>query len=39
LFFDGETVSLSPSIGNFEFSCQSHYFIRKNLVVWVDQWS
>lgn len=29
------TVTLSPSIGNFEFRCKSHYFIRRNKVVWV----
>ena len=27
--FDGETISLSPSIGNWNFDCKSHYFIRK----------
>jgi hypothetical protein len=25
LIFDGETVSLNPSIGNWSFKCQSHY--------------
>lgn len=35
LFFDGD-VSLSPSIGNYQYECKSHYFIRKNKVVWVD---
>lgn len=35
LLFDG-TVTLSPSIGNFEFPCNSHYFIRGNRVVWAD---
>ncbi len=27
-------VSLSPSIGNFQIPCKSHYFITKNKVVW-----
>jgi hypothetical protein len=31
---DGNTVTLHPSIGNWSFACQSHYIIRKNLVVW-----
>lgn len=30
----GDTVSLSPSIGNFRWPCQSHYFIRKDKVEW-----
>jgi hypothetical protein len=33
LYYDGETISLSPSIGNYQF-CGSHYFIRKNKIVW-----
>lgn len=35
LYYDGESISLSPSIGNFRFPCQSHYFIRRNKVIWV----
>lgn len=34
LLFDGETVSLSPSIGRWQLPCKSHYWIRKNKVVW-----
>lgn len=34
LTFDGETVSLAPSVGNWNFPCRSHYFIRRNTVVW-----
>lgn len=32
--FDGETISLSPSIGNWSLACQSHYWIRNNRVRW-----
>ncbi|WP_074129924.1 DUF6527 family protein [Bradyrhizobium sp. NAS96.2] len=32
--FDGETVSLHPSIGNYGLQCQSHYFVRNDRVVW-----
>jgi Family of unknown function (DUF6527) len=32
--FDGETVSLNPSIGNFSFDCQSHYWIERGEVLW-----
>lgn len=28
------SVSLYPSIGNWNFQCQSHYWIRKNAVIW-----
>lgn len=39
LQFDGETISLSPSIGNWGVSCQSHYIIRRNKVIWAGRWS
>lgn len=34
LTFDGESVTLYPSIGNWSLKCRSHYFIRRNAVVW-----
>lgn len=34
LTFDGESISLSPSIGNWSFPCQSHYWISRNQVQW-----
>jgi hypothetical protein len=37
--FDGETVSLSPSIGNWNFACQSHYWIERGQVCWARPWS
>jgi hypothetical protein len=39
LIFDGRSISLDPSIGNWSFPCRSHYWIRNNRVVWSDQWS
>ncbi len=39
LTFDGETVSLYPSIGNWGFPCQSHYWIRRDRAVWAPRWS
>ncbi len=36
LTYDGKTVTMTPSIGNWYFPCRSHYFIRKDLVVWAD---
>lgn len=37
LIFDGETVSLTPSIGNWSFPCRSHYWIERNAVKWAAQ--
>lgn len=31
--FYGYSISLSPSIGNWELPCRSHYIIRKNQVI------
>lgn len=39
LTFDGESISLYPSIGSWNLECQSHYFIRKNVVVWAMTYS
>jgi hypothetical protein len=39
LTFDGETISLRPSVGNWSFDCQSHYWIEKNKVHWASQFS
>jgi hypothetical protein len=34
LFFDGQAISLTPSIGNWNFKCRSHYWIDRNKVKW-----
>ena len=39
LIYDGETVSLTPSIGNWSYKCKSHYFIRNNNVEWAAAWT
>jgi hypothetical protein len=39
LIFDGKTVSLDPSVGNWGFACRSHYWIRNNRVLWAEQWT
>ncbi len=39
LTFDGRTISLAPSIGNWNFECQSHYWIKGSRVKWVGRWS
>ena len=39
LTFDGETISLIPSIGNWSFPCRSHYWIEKNEIKWAEDWT
>jgi Family of unknown function (DUF6527) len=34
LTFDGESISLYPSIGNWSFPCRSHYWISNSVVEW-----
>ena len=37
--FDGESISLHPSIGNWNFTCKSHYWIKNNRVKWAARWT
>ncbi len=39
MIFDGETVSLKPSIGNWAFPCRSHYWIHRCRIAWADNMS
>lgn len=39
LTFDGETISLYPSIGNWNFPCRSHYWIINSEIKWAPRWS
>ena len=39
LTFDGVSISISPSIGNWSFSCRSHYWIRAGKIRWAESWS
>jgi hypothetical protein len=39
LIFDGETISLYPSIGSWNLPCRSHYWIRRNRILWAPRWS
>lgn len=38
LEFDGDRVTLWPSVGNWTLPCRSHYWIRGNKVVWASSW-
>jgi hypothetical protein len=37
--FDGETVSLWPSIGSWDLACRSHYIIERGRVIDAGPWS
>ena len=37
--FDGETVSLQPSVGNWNSACRSHYVIKRGRVIEAAPWS
>ena len=39
LIFDGESISLDPSIGNWSFDCKSHYWISRDRIYWAERWS
>jgi hypothetical protein len=39
LIFDGKTISLSPSIGNWNFDCRSHYWITNNEIRHASRWN
>lgn len=39
LTYDGESVSLSPSVGSHDLACRSHYWIRENRVHWARKWT
>lgn len=39
LTFNGKTISLYPSIGNWNFDCQSHYWIKNNKIEFADRWT
>lgn len=39
LAFDGDSISLHPSIGNWSFPCRSHYWIKHNEIIWAPSWS
>ncbi|KMZ11438.1 hypothetical protein BHUM_05378c [Candidatus Burkholderia humilis] len=37
--FNGESVTLSPSVGNWNQDCRSHYVIERNRVIECGDWS
>ena len=39
IIFDGESISLEPSVGNWSYPCESHYWIRNDEIIWAEKWS
>ena len=39
LIYDGQSISLKPSIGRWDAPCRSHYWIQNNRVIWSAKWS
>lgn len=39
LSYDGEAVSLSPSVGSWSLPCRSHYVIKRNEARWARSWT
>jgi len=39
LTWNGETVTVKPSIGNWSLPCKSHYWIIENRIIWAGKWS
>ncbi len=37
--YDGQSMSVSPSIGNWSLPCRSHYIIKKGAIQWAGDWS
>jgi hypothetical protein len=39
LSYDGESVSLAPSVGSHQFPCRSHYWIENDKIRWARPWT
>lgn len=39
ILYDGESITLHPSVGNWTLACRSHYVIRKGAVIEAPAWS
>ena len=39
MIYDGESITLKPSIGNWSFKCKSHYWITNSKIEWSLSWS
>lgn len=39
LTFNGKSITLYPSIGNWNFECKSHYWIRRSEIEFAGRWT
>lgn len=39
LEFDGKSISLFPSVGNWTLPCKSHYIVTRNRIRWAGRWT
>ncbi|MDA4848622.1 DUF6527 family protein [Hoeflea poritis] len=39
LTFDGKSITMRPSVGNWGFPCRSHYLITGSQIEWASDWS
>ena len=39
MLYDGETITLHPSVGNWNLPCRSHYVIRRGQVIEAPPWT
>lgn len=39
LKYNGSGLTIKPSIGNWGFSCRSHYWITNSEVIWAEEWT
>jgi len=39
MIYDGESVSLTPSIGNWHSACRSHYIIKQGIIIEAGSWN
>lgn len=37
--WNGKTITIDPSIGNWSLLCKSHYWIEENKIIWAKKWS
>ena len=39
MIYNGEAITLKPSVGNWSFDCRSHYWITDGKIEWASTWS
>ena len=39
MIYNGEAITLKPSVGNWSFNCKSHYWITDGRIEWASTWS